>query len=136
MRWSIHHSGKGRSIPGEQQSQGSGWRISKAYAGVPGLLQKVINENDTAAWTEITNRIDYIYANLDSSLAGLDKETGFAGEVQAQVRSGKKLLFKPNLVGPTGHRLGDSWRGFGCADLYRMAVDRRFDEVVPRQAVT
>jgi hypothetical protein len=74
--------------------------VSRAYAGVPGLLQKVINANDTAAWTEITNKIDYIYANLDYSLAGLDRETGFAGEVQAQVRSGKKLLFKPNLVAP------------------------------------
>ena len=75
--------------------------VSRAYAGVPGLLQKVINDNDAAAWTEITNKIDYIYDNLDYSLAGLDRETGFAGEVQAQIRSGKKLLFKPNLVGPT-----------------------------------
>ena len=75
--------------------------VSKAYAGVPGLLQKVINENDTAAWTEIINKIDYIYVTLDYSLAGLDRETGFATELQAQVKSGKKLLFKPNLVAPT-----------------------------------
>jgi hypothetical protein len=74
--------------------------VSKAYAGVPGLLQKVINDNDTTAWTEILDKIDYIYANLDYSLAGLDRETGFAAEVQAQVKSGKKLLFKPNLVAP------------------------------------
>ena len=75
--------------------------VSKAYAGIPGLLQKVINDNDVAAWAEISEKIDYIYDNLDYSLAGLDRETGFAGEVQAQVRSGKKLLFKPNLVAPT-----------------------------------
>ncbi len=74
--------------------------VSRAYAGIPGLLQKVINDNDAAAWTEIADKIDYIYDHLDYSLAGLDRETGFAGEVQAQVRSGKKLLFKPNLVGP------------------------------------
>ncbi len=75
--------------------------VSRAYAGVPGLLQKVINDNDVAAWAEISEKIDYIYDNLDYSLAGLDRETGLAGEVQAQVRSGKKLLFKPNLVAPT-----------------------------------
>ena len=98
----------GRFAAGEKQVDSEGaaisgvrMEVSRAYAGIPGLLQKVINENDAAAWTEITNKIDYIYDNLDYSLAGLDRETGFAGEVQAQVRSGKKLLFKPNLVGPT-----------------------------------
>lgn len=80
---------------------GSRMDVSQAYAGVPALLQKVIDDDDTAAWTEILSKIDYIYTNLDSSLSGLDRETGFANEVQAQVRSGKKLLFKPNLVGPT-----------------------------------
>ncbi len=79
---------------------GSRMDVSRAYADVPALLQKVINEDDTAAWTEILGKIDYIYANLDASLGGLDRETGFASEVQAQIRSGKKLLFKPNLVGP------------------------------------
>lgn len=75
--------------------------VSRAYAGIPGLLQKVINDDDAAAWREITNKIDYIYDNLNYSLAGLDRETGFAGEVQSQIRSGKKLLFKPNLVCPS-----------------------------------
>lgn len=54
--------------------------VSRACAGVPGLLQKVINANDTAACTEITNKIDYIYDILDYSLTGLDRETGFARE--------------------------------------------------------
>jgi hypothetical protein len=74
--------------------------VSRAYAGIPGLLQKVINDNDVAAWAEISEKIDYIYGNLNYSLAGLDRETSFAGEVQTQVWSGKKLLFKPNLVAP------------------------------------
>ena len=74
--------------------------VARAYAGIPGLLQKVINENDVAAWTAILTKIDYIYANLDHSLTGLDKETGFSAEVQSQIRSGKKLLFKPNVVFP------------------------------------
>ena len=42
--------------------------VSMAYAGIPGLLQKVINDNDAAAWREITKKIDYIYDNLDYSL--------------------------------------------------------------------
>jgi hypothetical protein len=74
--------------------------VSKAYTGVPALLQKVINANDAAAWTEIVTKIDYIYANLDHSLAGLDRETGFGADVQSQIRAGKKLLFKPNVVAP------------------------------------
>ena len=74
--------------------------VSQAYTGVPGLLQKFINDNDAAAWAEILNKIDDIYDQIDGSLGALDRETGFAGEVQARVRSGKKLLFKPNLVGP------------------------------------
>ncbi len=100
--------------------------VFKAYSGVPGLLQKVINEGDTSAWTgimgsyggipgltgdvvtkgdsaawrEIKNKIDYIYDGLDHVLAGLDRETAFAIEVQSQIKSGKKLLFKPNVVAP------------------------------------
>jgi hypothetical protein len=101
--------------------------VSKAYSGVPGLLQKVINESDIAsrtktssaytgysgapgllqrvakendAWAEIKNKIDYIYSNLDCSLAELDKETGFGSKVQSQIKLGKKILFKPNLVAP------------------------------------
>jgi hypothetical protein len=74
--------------------------VSRAYAGVPGLLQKIINDNEAAAWNEITDKIDYIYDNLDYALTGLDQETGFGAEVKDQIRSGKKLLFKPNLVAP------------------------------------
>jgi short-subunit dehydrogenase involved in D-alanine esterification of teichoic acids len=46
--------------------------VSKAYAGIPVLLQKVIDQNDQNAWQEITNKIDYIYSNLDFSLGNLD----------------------------------------------------------------
>jgi len=73
---------------------------TEAYAGVPALLQKVINENDSQAWEKIVRKIDYIYNNIDYSLTGLDNETGFGREIKSQMRSGKKLLFKPNLVAP------------------------------------
>ncbi|WP_269851779.1 hypothetical protein [Methanosarcina horonobensis] len=49
---------------------GSRMDTSKAYSGVPGLLKKVINENDKAAWAKIVEKVDYIYSNLDYSLGG------------------------------------------------------------------
>ncbi len=72
-----------------------------AYAGIPALLEKVINHDDALAWSEIKQRIDFITAHLDKALSALDRETGFIAEVQAQVKKGKNLLFKPNLVSPT-----------------------------------
>jgi hypothetical protein len=74
--------------------------VSRAYASVPGLLQQVIDNNDQAAWNQIIQKIDYIFENLDHSLAGLDRETGFASKVKAEMASGKKLLIKPNIIGP------------------------------------
>ncbi len=73
---------------------------SQAYDRIPELLQKVINEDDKAAWAAIVKKIDYVYDHVDYSLVSLDRETDFITEVQSQVMSGKKLLFKPNLVGP------------------------------------
>jgi len=89
----------------ETDSQGSpvcGARMdpSKAYAEIPELLRKVINEDNGDAWAAIVKKIDYIYAHVDHSLVYLDRETNFIEEVQSQVKYGKKLLFKPNLVGP------------------------------------
>ncbi len=74
---------------------------SKAYAGIPALLEKVIKHDDAPAWDEIKQRIDFIVTHLDFAFQALDRETGFVAEVLAQVRKGKKLLFKPNLVSPT-----------------------------------
>ena len=67
----------------------------QSLRGIPGLLQKVINENDAAAWAEITEKIDYIYANLDYSLAGLDQETGFAGEVKRRSGQARNCYSSP-----------------------------------------
>lgn len=75
--------------------------VNQAYAGIPRLLERVINENDHLAWTEIKKRIDAITSHLGFVFEALDRRTGFAGGVQSQVRSGKKLLFKPNLVSPS-----------------------------------
>jgi hypothetical protein len=74
--------------------------IKGSYAGVPEMLQKVVYENDAVSWAEIKNKIDYIYTNLDYVLTELDREIGFGSEVLSQIKLGKKLLFKPNLVSP------------------------------------
>lgn len=90
----VHVDYKGEPISGVRMD------VSKAYGEIPMLLQKVINDNDNHAWKQIKKKIDYIYSNLNYALAGLDKETSFGKEVQKQIRSGKKLFFKPNLVSP------------------------------------
>ncbi len=87
----------------------------QAYAGVPDLLKRVIDGSSTEAWQKIRERIDYICNNLALALSLLDRETNFSQTVTSEVRAGKKLLFKPNLVAPTnidplthGEGLGDS----------------------------
>ncbi len=74
---------------------------AQAYAEIPVLLQQVINNHDNAAWDRITEKIDYICTGAGIALAALDRETGFIKNVQEQVRSGRTLVFKPNLVGPS-----------------------------------
>lgn len=74
---------------------------SQAYAAIPSLLARVINQNDEAAWNTITTAIDSIYLSLDRTLRSLERETEFSLRVKSEVSAGKKMLFKPNLVGPT-----------------------------------
>jgi hypothetical protein len=72
----------------------------KAYAGISTLLQSFINQANLDAWNKIEEKIDYMYANLDRLLSLLDKETHFTRKVKSEVKVGKKLLFKPNIVNP------------------------------------
>lgn len=88
--------------------------VDKAYAGVPALLQSHINDPHSDAWKTIRAKIDYVYVNLDYALVSLDEQTGFAREVQAQIKGGKKLLFKPNLVVP--HTIDPVTHGPGGGD--------------------
>jgi len=93
----------GRKAIDSEGSTVAGVRMDaeRAYAGIPRLLEKVINHGDIPAWNQIRQRIDTLAIHLDAAFESLDRETGFATEVQTQVRNGKKLLFKPNLVSPT-----------------------------------
>lgn len=72
----------------------------KSVLNIPGLLQRFIQQGDAAAWGEIKARIDYTSTCLDYALAPLARITDFGDEVKAQVKGGKKLLFKPNIVSP------------------------------------
>jgi len=70
----------------------------KIYPGIPALLKDYIDNSSEKAWQEIRLRIDAIYGAVSSTLTPLETETGFSAEIRSQVRSGKKLLFKPNMV--------------------------------------
>ncbi|MCX5917950.1 MAG: hypothetical protein NTX30_14890, partial [Deltaproteobacteria bacterium] len=72
----------------------------KSYSPISTLLQKHINESDPAAWNQIKEKVDYTFAGLDHALRPLAEATGFGEEVRAQVKKGKKVLFKPNIVSP------------------------------------
>lgn len=78
--------------------------VTKAYAGIPGLLQRVINNDDGPAWRKITQQIDYIYTNLDAALGGLNQETGFGKSkyYDALTKGAPPLNF--TLYVPTGYR--------------------------------
>ena len=71
-----------------------------SYVGIPELLRNFINESDATAWEKIKGKVDYTYTNLDHTLSSLNEETGFGESIRAQVKAGKKLFFKPNLVNP------------------------------------
>jgi hypothetical protein len=102
MKGVIVNSSIGKMKTDSDGSPISGSRMdaSQAYAGIPSLLQRVINQHDDEAWVEIVRKIDNIHTQVGYSLVGLDRETGFVNEVRSQVRSAKKVVFKPNLVGP------------------------------------
>ncbi len=70
----------------------------KSYIGIGNLLKSVIETDDKDAWKKIKDKIDYTYTYLDKALSALDKEENFLAPMIQQVKAGKKLLFKPNLV--------------------------------------
>ncbi|MDI6858125.1 MAG: DUF362 domain-containing protein [Dehalococcoidia bacterium] len=72
----------------------------KSYAEIPALLKQVIDEDSAAAWASIREKIDYTYEGIDAALGSLDEATGFDAWLRDELRCGKKLLFKPNLVTP------------------------------------
>ncbi len=80
----------------------SGVRLDplKAYDKIRELLQKFINDDDSAAWTEIREKIDYLFTKIEQVLTALDLETDFGKELLRRIEEGKKLLLKPDLSNP------------------------------------
>lgn len=74
--------------------------VPESFFQIPALLQRYINDADQAAWDQIKEKIEYTYVGLDYALRPLAEATGFGEKVKAQVKEGKKVLFKPNLVNP------------------------------------
>ncbi|KKN37249.1 hypothetical protein LCGC14_0765400 [marine sediment metagenome] len=72
----------------------------RAYIGIPELLKKVIDESNVESWRKICEKIDYIYKNLDYIFTSLEKETTLKDKLQLDIKNGKILLFKPNIVNP------------------------------------
>lgn len=96
-----------KSTVGERRADAEGSPVagcrmdpSGGYGPIPGLLEKVINTGDEEAWNRIIGITDGIYVTVGTALSALEKETGFAGRVKTEIDSGKRLLIKPNLVGP------------------------------------
>jgi len=92
---------------GRQESDSSGspvgvvrMDVSQSYVGVGELLQNFINESDQESWNQIKSKIDYTFKCLDFALTPLDQEASFVTQIKEKIRSGKKLLFKPNTVSP------------------------------------
>jgi hypothetical protein len=74
---------------------------ANSYVGIGGLLQRYLRDADQAAWNEIKNKIDYTYQSLHAALTPLGKETGLGDEIRNRLKTGRNLLFKPNLVNPS-----------------------------------
>ena len=92
---------------GMQESDSSGspvgvvrMDVNQSYVGIGDLLQKLINESDQESWSQIKSKIDYTFNCLDFALTPLDQQTSFVAQIKEEVKSGKKLLFKPNTVSP------------------------------------
>lgn len=69
-----------------------------AYGAVPLLLKDYINSGSEKAWAEICRRVDNVCVAVSRAMEVLDSETSFSAEVLERLKTGQKLLFKPNMV--------------------------------------
>jgi hypothetical protein len=71
---------------------------AESYTHNAGLLKEYIDKGSESAWKEIKRRIDNIYATVSNAMESLDAEAPFSKDINKQIKSGKRLFFKPNLV--------------------------------------
>jgi hypothetical protein len=102
------------------------------FIEVPELLEKYIKVNDELAWGEVKEKINYTYRSLSHAIWPVLRKDNLKAKIIAEIRSGKKLFFKPNLVNPRSFDfIGDGTPGsktgtFGCTDWAFLAALMRF----------
>ncbi len=103
-----------------------------SYVGVPELLEKYIKEKDETAWGEIKEKIDYTYGALGHALWPVLRKDNYKDKILAEIKAGKKLFFKVNLINPRVLELvGDGTPGtttgvVACLDWALVAALMRF----------
>jgi hypothetical protein len=103
-----------------------------SYVGVPELLEKYIKEKDETAWHAIRERIDYTYGVLGHALWPVLLKDNLKDKILAEIKAGKKLFFKVNLINPKVLELaGDGTPGTttgvaACTDWAFVAALMRF----------
>jgi hypothetical protein len=103
-----------------------------SYVGVPDLLEKHIKKQDETAWPEITEKINYTYKGLSNALTPVLMTENLKEGILADIKAGKKLFIKPNLVVPrTLDLAGDGTPGsrasvYACTDWAFIAALMRF----------
>jgi hypothetical protein len=71
---------------------------SEGYGANPILLKEYIDNGSEHAWREIRLRINNVYLTVSNAMEALDAEQPFSGDILQLLETGKKLLFKPNMV--------------------------------------
>ena len=71
---------------------------SGTYIAAAKLLQEYINNHSESAWQKIRQIVDTVYLTVSAAIDTLEAESPFLAEVKKQVKGGKKIFFKPNIV--------------------------------------
>lgn len=71
---------------------------AEAYGDVPILLESYIKQNDATAWGLLMQRIDYVHDHIGHSVLPVLKNKNLKDQIKAEIKAGRKLFFKPNIV--------------------------------------
>jgi hypothetical protein len=71
-----------------------------SYLGVPELLELWIKNGNEDAWEEIKQKIDYTYTCLPDALNPVLENGKLRKKILKEIKYGRKLFFKVNLVTP------------------------------------
>jgi hypothetical protein len=68
------------------------------FKRITDLLQDYINNNNERAWQEIRKITDDVYTTVAAAMEALEAAAPFSPVVLQELKTGKKLFFKVNLV--------------------------------------